>query len=77
MSFDKGFKLKRFFIKILIEIKRIGENKMVFINSEGKFNDNSYLIDDMIFRLPGQLSLYIIENKGMRMMIDAGGGISC
>ena len=45
---------------------------MVFINSEGKFNDNSYLIDDMIFRLPGQLSLYIIENKGMRMMIDAG-----
>ena len=45
---------------------------MVFINSEGKFNDNTYLIDDMIFRLPGQLSLYIIENKGMRMMIDAG-----
>lgn len=45
---------------------------MVFINSEGKFNDNSYLIDDMIFRLPGQLSLYIIKNKGMRLMIDAG-----
>lgn len=45
---------------------------MVFINSEGKFNENSYLIDDMIFRLPGQLSLYVIENKGMRMMIDVG-----
>ncbi len=45
---------------------------MVFINSEGKFNDNSYLIDGMIYRLPGQLSLYIVENKGMRMMIDAG-----
>jgi glyoxylase-like metal-dependent hydrolase (beta-lactamase superfamily II) len=45
---------------------------MVFLNSEGKFNKNSYLIDDMIFRLPGQLSLYVIENKGMRMMIDAG-----
>ena len=45
---------------------------MVFINSEGKFNDNSYLVDDMIFRLPGQLSLYVIENKGMRLMIDAG-----
>ena len=45
---------------------------MVFINSEGKFNDNSYLIDDMIFRLPGQLSLYVVENKGERMMIDTG-----
>ncbi len=46
--------------------------EIVFINSEGKFNDNSYLIDDMIFRLPGQLSVYIIENKGMRVMIDVG-----
>lgn len=45
---------------------------MVFLNSEGKFNENSYLLDDMIFRLPGQLSLYVIENKGMRMMIDVG-----
>ena len=45
---------------------------MVFINSEGKFNDNSYLIDGMIFRLPGQLSLYVVGNKGERMIIDAG-----
>ena len=45
---------------------------MVFLNAEGRFNDNSYLIDDMIFKLPGQLSLYVVENKGMRMMIDAG-----
>ncbi|MFX1340424.1 MAG: MBL fold metallo-hydrolase [Promethearchaeota archaeon] len=45
---------------------------MVFLNSEGKFNDNSYLIDDMIFRLPGQLALYVIENEGMRMLIDVG-----
>jgi glyoxylase-like metal-dependent hydrolase (beta-lactamase superfamily II) len=45
---------------------------MVFLNSEGKFNDNSYLIDGLVFRLPGQLSLYVIENKGMRMMIDVG-----
>jgi glyoxylase-like metal-dependent hydrolase (beta-lactamase superfamily II) len=45
---------------------------MVFINSDGKFNENSYLIDDMIFRLPGQLSLYVVENEGERMMIDAG-----
>lgn len=45
---------------------------MVFLNSEGRFNDNSYLIDGLIFRLPGQLSLYVIENQGMRMMIDVG-----
>ncbi|MEJ2293676.1 MAG: MBL fold metallo-hydrolase, partial [Candidatus Lokiarchaeota archaeon] len=45
---------------------------MVFLNSEGRFNDNSYLIDGLIFRLPGQLSLYIVENQGMRMMIDVG-----
>ncbi|TFG07459.1 MAG: MBL fold metallo-hydrolase [Promethearchaeota archaeon] len=45
---------------------------MLFLNSERRFNDNSYLIDDMIFRLPGQLSIYVIENNGLRMMIDAG-----
>ena len=45
---------------------------MVFLNSEGRFNKNSYLIDGLIFRLPGQLSLYVIENKGERMMIDVG-----
>jgi glyoxylase-like metal-dependent hydrolase (beta-lactamase superfamily II) len=45
---------------------------MVFLNSEGSFNDNSYLIDGLVFRLPGQLSLYVIENKGERMMIDVG-----
>jgi len=43
---------------------------MVFINAEGKINDNTYLIDGMLFRLPGQLSIYIIENNGERMMID-------
>ncbi|MBD3253500.1 MAG: MBL fold metallo-hydrolase [Candidatus Lokiarchaeota archaeon] len=45
---------------------------MVFVSSEGKFNDNSYLVDGMIFRLQGQLSLYVIENEGERVMIDAG-----
>lgn len=45
---------------------------MVHINSEGKFNDNTYLIDGMLFRLPEHLALYVIENNGMRMMIDAG-----
>lgn len=45
---------------------------MVFINLEGKFNNNSYLIDGLIFRLPKQLAVYVIENEGMRLMIDTG-----
>jgi len=43
---------------------------LVFINSEGKFNDNSYLIDGSLFRLKGTMSVYIIENDGLRIMID-------
>ena len=43
---------------------------MVFINSEGKFNDNSYLIDGQLFRMKGFMAVYVIENKGIRMMID-------
>ncbi len=43
---------------------------MVFINSEGKFNDNSYLIDGQLFRMNGTMAIYIIENNGMRMMFD-------
>jgi glyoxylase-like metal-dependent hydrolase (beta-lactamase superfamily II) len=49
---------------------------MVFINSEGKFNDNSYLIDGLIFRLPKQLAVYVIENKGKKLMIDTGVGLA-
>lgn len=45
---------------------------MVFINEEGKFNDNSYLIDGLIFRLPKQLGIYVVENNGVRMMMDTG-----
>ncbi len=45
---------------------------MVFINTEGKFNDNGYMIDGLIFRLPKNLAVYVIENNGMRMMIDTG-----
>lgn len=43
---------------------------MVFINKEGKFNENTHLFDGKIFNTPGVLSVYIIENDGMRMMID-------
>ena len=43
---------------------------MVFIYKEGKFNDNSFLIDGFLFGGPGSLALYVIENKGTRMLID-------
>lgn len=48
---------------------------MVFINSEGKFNDNSYLIDGQLFRMKGNTAVYVIENKGMRMMIDTSSSL--
>jgi glyoxylase-like metal-dependent hydrolase (beta-lactamase superfamily II) len=43
---------------------------MVFINKEGKFNENTWLIDGNLFGTRGNLSIYIIENSGIRMMID-------
>ncbi len=43
---------------------------MVFINSDGKFNENTYLIDAELYRMKGNLAIYIIENDNMRIMID-------
>ncbi len=43
---------------------------MVFINSDGKFNENTYLIDAELYRMKGNLAIYIIENENMRVMID-------
>ncbi len=45
---------------------------MVHLNEEGKFNENSYLIDAEFFKLKKTLALYVIENKGARMLIDTG-----
>jgi glyoxylase-like metal-dependent hydrolase (beta-lactamase superfamily II) len=45
------------------------------INTEGKFNDNSYLIEAMTMNLPKFTAIYIIEREGMRLMIDAGDAI--
>ncbi len=49
---------------------------MTHINSEGKINDNSYLVDAWLFRVEKNLSLYVIENEGEKVMIDAGVSIS-
>ncbi len=43
---------------------------MVFINKEGRFNENTWLIDGNLFEGKGNLSIYIIENDGIRMMVD-------
>ena len=43
---------------------------MVFISTEGKFNENSYLIDGLLFNIEKIYSVYVIENNGMRMLID-------
>ncbi len=48
---------------------------MVFINSEGKFNENTYLIDGQLFKMKGNMAVYVIENNGMRMMIDTSSAI--
>ena len=47
---------------------------MVYIYKEGKFNDNSFLIDGFLFGGPGSLALYVIENNGTRMLIDTSTG---
>ena len=46
--------------------------QIVVINSEGKYDDNYYLIDGMTMGMQKFLSIYIIEHNGMRLMIDVG-----
>ena len=45
---------------------------MTVIDVEGKFNDNSYLIDTRLMNQEKNLAHYVIENDGMRLMIDIG-----
>ncbi|MHA1193254.1 MAG: MBL fold metallo-hydrolase [Promethearchaeota archaeon] len=45
---------------------------MAHFKEDGKFNENSYLIDPEFMKLKGILSIYVIENDGMRMLIDTG-----
>ena len=44
--------------------------KLVFIFKEGKFNDNSFLIDGFLFGASRSLALFVIENNGARILID-------
>jgi glyoxylase-like metal-dependent hydrolase (beta-lactamase superfamily II) len=46
--------------------------EIVIINSEGKIGDNYYLLDGMPMGVANLLSIYIVENEGMRLMIDVG-----
>ena len=46
------------------------------IIDEGKFNENTYLIDGMLFRLSGTIAIYVIENGGERMMFDTSEPLS-
>ena len=45
---------------------------MAVIDKEGKFNDNSYLIDTRLMNQEKNLAHYVVENDGMRLMIDIG-----
>lgn len=49
---------------------------MVHFKTEGKFNENTYLIDGMMFSQPGNIAIYVIENDGERMMIDTSMSLS-
>ncbi|MFW9879903.1 MAG: MBL fold metallo-hydrolase, partial [Candidatus Thorarchaeota archaeon] len=43
---------------------------MVHIRNDGKFNDNTYLIDGTLFSFEGNMAVFVIENEGERIMID-------
>lgn len=38
---------------------------MVFINSDGKFNENTYLIDAELYRTKGNLAILDNKNKNL------------
>jgi len=46
--------------------------KIVYINTDGKFNENTYLIDGLpLFGMQGSIALYAIENEGETLLIDS------
>ena len=46
--------------------------KIVYINTDGKFNENTYLIDGLpLFGAQGSIALYAVENEGEILLIDS------
>lgn len=45
---------------------------MGHFTEEGKFNENSFLIDAEFMKLKGTLALYLLENNGVRLLVDTG-----
>jgi len=45
---------------------------MGHLTEEGKFNSTSYLLDAEFMKLKNTLGLYLIENEGVRILIDTG-----
>lgn len=43
---------------------------MPHIFKDGKINDNTYLLDAELYRMKGNLAVYVIENEGLRVLID-------
>ncbi|MBD3196623.1 MAG: MBL fold metallo-hydrolase [Candidatus Lokiarchaeota archaeon] len=49
---------------------------MVHIRNEGKFDENSTLLDAEFLKTKKTCAVYVIENEGKRMMIDTGEALS-
>ncbi len=47
---------------------------MVFIEKDGRINENTYLFDGKYINIPHFISVYLIENDGERLMIDSPQG---
>ena len=56
----------------LILTQELRCKRMTVIDTEGKFNDNSYLIDTRLMNVEKNLAHYVVEKDGMRLMIDIG-----
>ncbi|MHA1671927.1 MAG: MBL fold metallo-hydrolase [Promethearchaeota archaeon] len=44
---------------------------MPHISTDGKINENTFLLDAELYRMKGNLATYIVENDGMRVLIDS------
>ncbi|HEC37473.1 hypothetical protein LCGC14_0829980 [marine sediment metagenome] len=64
---------RRFETKWIYLVKTLSQKvfKIVYIKNEGKFNENTYLIDGIpLFGAQESVAVYAIENEGETMLID-------